>query len=123
MKTWNQAAVGFTLAWALVTPVQAQQDKMEPIPIPAQPAAIILDTGASPGAATAESWHRQYGSVFARNVTVATLTPFLPPPGKASGAAVIVAPGGGFRTLSMNNEGWDVAKALAAKGVAAFVLP
>jgi acetyl esterase/lipase len=35
---------------------------------------------------------------------------------------VIVAPGGGFRTLSMNNEGWDVAKALADKGVAAFVL-
>jgi dienelactone hydrolase len=35
---------------------------------------------------------------------------------------VIVAPGGGFRTLSMNNEGWDVARALADKGVAAFVL-
>jgi acetyl esterase/lipase len=69
-----------------------------------------------------ESWHSQYGSVFARNVTVATLTPFLPDPAKASGAAVIVAPGGGFRTLSMNNEGWDVAKALADKGVAAFVL-
>jgi acetyl esterase/lipase len=35
---------------------------------------------------------------------------------------VIVAPGGGFRTLSMENEGWNVARALAAKGVAAFVL-
>jgi len=35
---------------------------------------------------------------------------------------VIVAPGGGFRTLSMENEGWHVAKALADKGVAAFVL-
>ena len=43
-------------------------------------------------------------------------------PAKASGAAVIVAPGGGFRTLSMENEGWNVARALAAKGVAAFVL-
>ncbi|MFZ4508181.1 MAG: alpha/beta hydrolase, partial [Fimbriimonas sp.] len=30
--------------------------------------------------------------------------------------------GGGFRTLSMENEGWNVAKALAKKGVAAFVL-
>jgi acetyl esterase/lipase len=69
-----------------------------------------------------ESWHRQYGSVFARNVTVATLTPVLPPAAKATGAAVIVAPGGGFRTLSMDNEGWAVAKALADKGVAAFVL-
>ena len=60
--------------------------------------------------------------MFARNVSIATLTPFLPPKSKASGAAVIVAPGGGFRTLSMENEGWNVAKALAKKGVAAFVL-
>jgi acetyl esterase/lipase len=84
--------------------------------------AIVLDSGALPGATVPESWHSQYGSVFARNVTVATLTPFLPDPAKASGAAVIVAPGGGYRTLSMNNEGWDVAKALAEPGVAAFVL-
>src|SRR5690606_31539094 len=61
-------------------------------------------------------------SVFARNVTEATLTPFLPKKRKATGAAVVVAPGGGFRTLSMSNEGWEVAKALADKGVAAFVL-
>lgn len=101
---------------------QAQNDKMTPIAIPAQPGAITLDTGPLPGATVPESWHSQYGSVFARNVTVATLTPFLPDPAKASGAAVIVAPGGGFRTLSMQNEGWDVAKALAARGVAAFVL-
>jgi acetyl esterase/lipase len=48
--------------------------------------------------------------------------PFLPKPGKANGAAVIVAPGGGFRWLSMGNEGWEVAQALAEKGIAAFVL-
>ena len=90
--------------------------------MPSQAGAVELGTGALPGATAPEAWHRQYGSVFARNVTVATLTPVLPAPGKGSGAAVIVAPGGGFRTLSMSNEGWDVAKALAAKGVAAFVL-
>jgi len=61
-------------------------------------------------------------SRFARNVTVATLTPFLPDASKATGAAVIVAPGGGFRTLSMENEGSNVARALAERGVAAFVL-
>jgi acetyl esterase/lipase len=60
--------------------------------------------------------------MFARNVIVATLRPFLPDPSKATGAAVIVAPGGGFRTLSMENEGWNVARALADRGVAAFVL-
>lgn len=110
------------LAMLAVTPVHAQNDKMVPIPIPAQPSAIVLNTGELPNAPNKESWHRQYGSVFARNVTVATLTPFLPDPVKATGAAVVVTPGGGFRTLSMENEGWDVAKALNARGVAAFVL-
>jgi acetyl esterase/lipase len=55
-------------------------------------------------------------------VSIASLTPFLPYRAWASGAWLIVAPGGGFRTLSMENEGWDVARALAARGVAAFVL-
>ncbi|WP_245844253.1 alpha/beta hydrolase [Sphingomonas spermidinifaciens] len=110
------------LAMLAVTPLHAQNDKMTPIPIPAQPTAILLNTGELPNAPNKESWHSQYGSVFARNVTVATLTPFLPDPAKATGAAVVVTPGGGFRTLSMENEGWDVAKALNAKGVAAFVL-
>ena len=100
----------------------AQNDKMTPILIPKQPGAIELGTGKLPEATAEESWHSQYGSMFARNVSVATLTPFLPPKSKATGAAVIVAPGGGFRTLSMQNEGWDVAKALNKKGVAAFVL-
>jgi acetyl esterase/lipase len=100
----------------------AQNDKMTPIPIPKQPGAIELGTGKLPEATAEESWHSQYGSMFARNVSIATLTPFLPPKSKATGAAVIVAPGGGFRTLSMQNEGWDVAKALNKKGVAAFVL-
>ncbi len=111
----------FTLS-LLAHPTMAQNDKMTAIAIPAQPDAIELNTGPLPGATTPESWHSQYGSMFARNVTVATLRPFLPNPGKATGAAVIVAPGGGFRTLSMENEGWNVARALAAKGVAAFVL-
>ena len=96
--------------------------KMAAIPIPAQPDAIQLGTGPLPGATAPETWHSQYGSKFARNVTVATLRPFLPAPSKATGAAVIVAPGGGFRTLSMENEGWNVARALADRGVAAFVL-
>jgi acetyl esterase/lipase len=100
----------------------AQNDKMTPIAIPSQPHAIVLGTGKLPEATAEESWHSQYGSMFARNVSIATLTPFLPAKSDATGAAVIVAPGGGFRTLSMENEGWNVAKALAKRGVAAFVL-
>jgi acetyl esterase/lipase len=122
LRAGTRLTAAVALACALAPAAHAQNDRMTPIAIPAQPTAIELGTGPLPGASNPESWHSQYGSVFARNVTVATLTPFLPEPAKATGAAVIVAPGGGFRTLSMENEGWDVAKALAAKGVAAFVL-
>lgn len=121
-KTLVHGFVVALFALAAAQPASAQNDEMKPMAIPAQPSAIPLKTGPLPGATTPESWHRQYGSAFARNVTEATLTPFLPDSAKATGAAVIVAPGGGFRTLSMQNEGWDVAKALAARGVAAFVL-
>ena len=110
-------------ACSFAAPVFAQvNDTMTPIAPPDQPNAIEIGTPPLPDAKAGESWHSQYGSKFARNVTVATITPFLPDPGKASGAAVVVAPGGGFRTLSMENEGWNVARALAERGVAAFVL-
>jgi acetyl esterase/lipase len=114
------AAALLTIATPLFA--MAQNDAMTPIPIPSQPNAIELGTGRLPNATAEESWHSQYGSRFARNVTVATLTPYLPAPGTATGAAVIVAPGGGFRTLYMENEGWQVAEGLAKQGVAAFVL-
>ena len=113
---------GLALVAVLASPAHAQNDRMTPIATPSQPNAVELGTGPLPDAKNPEAWHSQYGSQFARNVTVATLTPFLPDPAKASGAAVIVAPGGGFRTLSMENEGWNVARSLAEKGVAAFVL-
>jgi acetyl esterase/lipase len=123
-KLSNSSLMVVALAFIAVigSPAQAQNDKMTPIATPSQPNAIEIGTGPLPDAKNAESWHTQYGSRFARNVTVATLTPFFPDPSKASGAAVVVAPGGGFRTLSMENEGWNVARALAEKGVAAFVL-
>ena len=123
-RTIGITAVGIALAFApaFVPPAAAQGDAMQAIPIPDQPEASSLGTGPLPDASAPESWHSQYGSVFARNVVEATLTPFLPDPGIATGSAVIVAPGGGFRTLSMENEGWDVARALADRGVAAFVL-
>lgn len=116
------APLGAALALCMAAPAMGQDDVMTAIAIPDQPTAIALNTGPMPDAGIPESWHAQYGSVFARNVREATLTPFLPDPAIATGSAVIVAPGGGFRTLSMQNEGWDVARALADRGVAAFVL-
>ena len=100
----------------------AQDGTVYPLAAPPEPNAIPLNTGGVSNQPAAESWFRQWGDPMARNVTSATLTPFLPKPGTANGAAVIVAPGGGFRWLSMNNEGWEVATALAEKGITAFVL-
>ncbi len=47
---------------------------------------------------------------------------FLPPKEKATGAAMIVAPGGGHRQLVTEKEGWEVADWLNERGIAAFVL-
>ena len=107
---------------ALALPVCAQDGTIYPLDAPAEPNAIPLGTGGVEGQTAKESWFRQWGDPMARNVSTATLTPFLPKPGTGNGAAVIVAPGGGFRWLSMGNEGWEVAQALNAKGIAAFVL-
>lgn len=70
----------------------------------------------------AEAWFSDKGKRLVHNVSTPTLTAFLPEPGKAKGAAVIVAPGGGFMMLSMDSEGCDVARWLASHGVTAFVL-
>src|SRR6187549_2890155 len=100
----------------------AQDGTIYPLEAPAEPNAILLGTGGVEGQPAKETWFRQWGDPMARNISTATLTPFLPKPGTANGAAVIVAPGGGFRWLSMGNEGWEVAQALADRGIAAFVL-
>jgi acetyl esterase/lipase len=106
----------------LSAPVAAQiQLNMTPILAPSEKAAISLNTGSVPGM-PAESWFSDRGQRVVRNVSHATLTPFLPRAGAATGAAVIVAPGGGFAQLSMDNEGWPVARWLADHGIAAFVL-
>ncbi|MFC2136590.1 alpha/beta hydrolase [Bacteroidota bacterium] len=105
-----------------VASTMAQDGTIYPLDPPAEPNAIPLGTGGVDNQPASESWFRQWGDPMARNITKATLTPFLPGTGKANGTAVIVAPGGGFMWLSMGNEGWEVAEALAEQGIAAFVL-
>ncbi|NBB21228.1 prolyl oligopeptidase family serine peptidase [Runella sp. CRIBMP] len=55
-------------------------------------------------------------------VSQPTLTVFLPPKNKATGAAVIICPGGGYGVLVIKREGYDVAEAFTKQGIAAFVL-
>ncbi len=61
-------------------------------------------------------------SRLVRNVSRPTLTVFLPDPAIATGAGVIVCPGGAFHFLMVDKEGTDVARWLTARGVAASVL-
>ena len=56
------------------------------------------------------------------NVSVPTLSVFLPPKGMANGTAIIICPGGGYHVLLTKREGSDAARAFAKMGVTAFVL-
>ncbi len=60
------------------------------------------------------------GAARIYNVTEPTLTVFYP--AKANGTAVIICPGGGYARLAMDNEGYNVARALTEWGITAFVL-
>ncbi|MEY2926521.1 MAG: hypothetical protein RL367_998 [Pseudomonadota bacterium] len=101
-------------ALAFPSAIQAQAPNQNgAIPLPGNP-----DPKAEP-----EQWEtRGVGDLSVRNVTHPTLLPFLPDPKKATGVAVIVAPGGAFRLLAYKHEGAMVARWLAAHGIAAFVL-
>ncbi len=59
---------------------------------------------------------------WVRNIHNPSVTAFLPPKDKATGAAVIVCPGGGHRELVFNAEGAEAARYLNSLGVAAFAL-
>ncbi len=62
------------------------------------------------------------GERVVTNVSDPTLTVFLPAPALATGAAVVIAPGGALRALAFDDEGVEVAKWLNQRGIAGFVL-
>lgn len=61
------------------------------------------------------------GALGKEPADIPTLTPYLPPPEKATGAAFVICPGGGYGHLA-DHEGRPVAEWLNALGVTAFVL-
>ena len=66
--------------------------------------------------------NQEHGYLKVTGVHVPSLTVFLPPPGTASGAAVVIAPGGGHQFLNFDQEGTYVAEYLNSIGVAGFVI-
>jgi predicted peptidase len=92
-----------------------------------QTTVIPLYQVAAPGSedwnwSEAEQFSKAWQTQVVYNVVKPTLTLFKPEAGRANGTSVVICPGGGFHALSINSEGFDVAKYLVDKGVTCFVL-
>ncbi|WDF81128.1 alpha/beta hydrolase [Mucilaginibacter sp. KACC 22773] len=87
--------------------------------------AIYGSNGVPPGS---EKWalHEQTshtpGDKMVRNVVIPTVTVFRPEEGTANGTALVIAPGGAFHVLMMDNEGYTMARWATKLGMTAFVL-
>ncbi|WP_246082253.1 alpha/beta hydrolase [Spirosoma lacussanchae] len=77
---------------------------------------------ALPNVAITEKAETTDGILRISNVSVPTLTAYLPPKEKATGAAVMVCPGGGYSILAASHEGEDIARWFNQMGITAFVL-
>ena len=72
---------------------------------------------------TKEKWDPQSnGDTIVRLISQPALSIFLPDKDKATGAAVVICPGGGYWVASIVKEGFAVARQFNEYGVAAFVL-
>jgi len=66
--------------------------------------------------------YKSTGDHIISNVHNPSITPFIPMQENATGIAIVIAPGGGHREIWIDHEGYNVAKLLSEKGIAAFVL-
>jgi endo-1,4-beta-xylanase len=83
---------------------------------------VPLWPNGAPGSEARKAEPDQIANERVTNVHFPTLTVFLPPPDRATGCAVVIAPGGGHGHVTIAHEGYAVAQWLAAHGVAGFVL-
>ena len=91
-----------------------------------EPEAIPLWAGGAPGSearkAEVEKADIGPGKCNVTNVHNPSITPYLPASDKATGTAIIIAPGGGHRMLCLGHEGNSLGAWFAEHGIAAFVL-
>ena len=87
-----------------------------------KPLQIALWPKGAPGFEKLKDEPEQAQDYWVRHINNPSITVFLPPKEKATGAAVIVCPGGGHRLLVYTAEGVEPAQYLNSLGVAVFVL-
>jgi endo-1,4-beta-xylanase len=76
----------------------------------------------SEGKKGAERYRLLGDRLILSNIHRPSITLYLPPAKVSTGAAVVVIPGGGFRSNWITHEGYRVAEWFARHGIAAFVL-
>ncbi len=76
----------------------------------------------APGFESRRNEPEQAKDYWVKNIHNPSITVYLPPKDKATGAAVVIFPGGGHRLLVFNAEGRDPARFLNSIGVAAFIV-
>lgn len=86
------------------------------------PVVIPLWAEGPPGFTERKDEPERAESYWVKNIHNPTLTAFLPKKEMATGAAVVICPGGGHRELVFRAEGVEAAQHLQKLGVAAFVL-
>lgn len=104
-------------AWLLLTAMVPSDNPKE----------ILLWPNGAPGSEgkTGEEKVRIFaetGDHVVSNIHHPSITPYLPDAKIATGAAVIIAPGGGHTELWIDHEGYNEAKWFSARGIACFVL-
>jgi acetyl esterase/lipase len=88
---------------------------------PSHPVVPLWAAGA-PGSAARMGEAEKIAGSNVSNIHQPSLTVYLPAKDRATGCAVVVAPGGGHSRLAIEHEGYAVARWLADHGTAAFVL-
>src|SRR5580658_4467163 len=83
---------------------------------------IPLWPNGAPGFENRRDEPEQAKDYWVKNIHNPSITIYLPPKEKATGAAVVIFPGGGHRLLVFNSEGRDPARFLNSIGVAAIIV-